>query len=75
MIKVTVGNNLGSKTVIVDTNDTLRYAFEKAEIDYARGVANLNGSSLTSGDLDKKFADFGIDKDCYLFSVIKTNNA
>jgi hypothetical protein len=75
MIKVTIGNNVKRKTVILDENTTLRDALEDAKIDYSRGSMNLDGSSLGPGDLDKTFADFGIADKCFLLNVVKADNA
>ena len=75
MIKVTIGNNVKRKTVILDENATLRQALEDAEIDYSRGTMNLDGSSLGPGDLDKTFAGFGIADKCFLLNVVKADNA
>ena len=75
MIKVTVGNNVDRKDVIVDTDTTLRQVLEDAALDYSRGVFHLDGTSLHPGDLDKTFADFGIAERCYLLQVAKTENA
>ena len=75
MIKVTIGNNVKRKTEILDENTTLRQAAEDAEIDYSRGTMNLDGSSLSPGDLDKTFADFGITEKCFLLNVVKADNA
>ena len=75
MIKVTIGNNVKRKTEILDENTTLRQALEDAEIDYSRGIMNLDGSSLSPGDLDKTFADFGIAEKCFLTNVVKADNA
>ena len=75
MIKVTMGNNVKRKDVILDANTTLREALEDADIDYTRGVMNLDGSPLSPGDLDKTFADFGITEKCYLLNVVKADNA
>jgi hypothetical protein len=75
MIKVTIGNNVKRKTEILDANTTLREALELAEIDYSGGITNLDGSSLSPGDLDKTFADFGITEKCYLLNVVKADNA
>lgn len=75
MIKVTIGNNVKRKTVIIDESTTLRAALEDAEIDYSRGTMNLDGSSLDPGDLDKTFASFGITDKCFLLGVVKADNA
>ena len=75
MIKITLGNNVKRKTEILDENTTLREALEDAEIEYTQGIMNLDGSTLSPGDLDKTFADFGITEKCYLLNVIKADNA
>jgi len=75
MIKVTMGNNVKRKTEILDDTTTLRAALETAEIDYTTGIMNLDGSTLSPGDLDKTFADFGITEKCYLLNVVKADNA
>lgn len=75
MIKVTIGNNLKRQPVFVDENTTLRAALEANDIDYSRGVMNLDGSSLQPGDLDKTFAQHGITEKCFLLNVVKADNA
>lgn len=75
MIKVTIGNNVKRTTEILDASTTLRDALEGAEIDCTVGMMNLDGSTLSPGDLDKTFADFGITEKCYLLNVVKADNA
>jgi len=75
MIKVTMGNNVKRVPKILDPNTTLREALEIAEVDYTRGLMNLDGSPLEADDLDKTFADFGITEKCYLLNVAKADNA
>ncbi|MBQ7044473.1 MAG: hypothetical protein IJN78_07695 [Clostridia bacterium] len=80
MIKVTIGNNVDRKPVILDENTTLRAALEEQGIDYSVGMTSLDGSTLAPGALDKTFADFGYTGEeghnkCYLLNVVKTDNA
>ena len=75
MIKVTLGNNVKRKTEIFDENTTLREALEETEIDYTTGIMNLDGSTLSPGDLDKTFVEHGITERCYLLNVVKADNA
>ena len=75
MSKVTIGNNVKRSSEVLDANTTLREALEMADIDYTRGMMNLDGSTLSPGDLDKTFADFGITEKCYLLNVVKADNA
>lgn len=75
MIKVTVGNNLSRKSVIVPETSTLREILEANEINYNTGMTSLDGASLAPGDIDKTFSDFGIAEKCYLLNVVKADNA
>ena len=75
MIKVTIGNNVKRKTEVYEADTTLREALEDAEIDYTTGTMNLDGSTLSPGDLDRSFADFGITEKCFLLNVVKADNA
>jgi len=43
MIKVTIGNNVDRKPVILDENTTLRAALEEQGIDYSVGMTSLDG--------------------------------
>lgn len=75
MLKVTVGDNMHRTSVVVSGDTTLRSVFEGAEIDYSRGASTLDGSTLSPGDLDKTFNDFGITEKAFLLSVTKADNA
>ena len=75
MLKVTVGDNVERKSVIIDENTTLRSCLEANNVDYSRGTTSLDGSTLAPGDLDKTFKQFGISGKCYLLSVVKADNA
>ena len=75
MIKVTIGNNVKRTSEVFERDTTLREALESQDIDYTSGIMNLDGSTLSPGDLDKTFADFGITEKCYLLNVVKADNA
>jgi len=75
MIKVTIGNNVKRSSIIVGESTTLRGALEVAKVDYTTGIMNLDGSTLSPGDLDKTFADFNIKEKCFLLNVVKADNA
>lgn len=75
MIKVTIGNNLKRESVVIDENTTLRTALENVGIDYTAGTMHLDGAPLMAGELDKTFADFGINEKCFLLNVVKADNA
>lgn len=75
MIKVVIGNNVDRKTVFATSEDTLRSVLESNGMDYTRGAMHLDGASLSPGDLDKTFGQFGITEKCFLLQVVKTDNA
>ena len=75
MIKVWIGNNMGRHDYPIDENTTLRQALESHGVDYSRGMTSLDGCTLAPGDLDKTFADFGINSSCFLMNVVKADNA
>lgn len=75
MIKVTLGNNLERKTVLVNENTTLRAVLEANNVDYTRGNLNIDGATLRPGDIDKTFASLGVTDKCWLVSVVKADNA
>lgn len=58
-----------------DENDTVRNFLEENEIDYSVGVTSIDGSPLKVGDMDKTFAQLGIESTCYLSVVVKADNA
>ena len=75
MIRAMIGNNLKRDAYNVKPSDTLRSALDLAGIDYGVGLMHLDGASLSPGDLDKTFADFGITEKCFLLNVAKAENA
>ena len=75
MVRVTVGNNMNRKNIIVENDATIRQVLEENGIDYAVTSMNLDGVSLRPGDFDKTFDELGVGDHCYLLSVTKTDNA
>ncbi len=75
MVRVTVGNNMNRKNIIVENDATIRQVLEENGIDYATTGMNLDGVSLRPGDFDKTFDELGVGDHCYLLSVTKTDNA
>ncbi len=75
MIRVNYGSNVKKGSTIVNENTTIRDFLRDVNIDYSRGVTSLDGAPLQSGDFDKTFADFNITSECFLYSVVKVDNA
>lgn len=77
MVKLIVGNNANSNTVIVPEDSTLRKILSDNNVDFTRGAILLNGSTIQPSDLDKGIGSFGLDPTVAhsLMSIAKTNNA
>lgn len=76
MIRVVAGNNAERKPYNVPNTKTIREFLEQdANIDYTRGSLHLDGATLQPGDIDKTFESLGITSSCYLFNVVKADNA
>lgn len=75
MIKVRVGSNLDTKTVIVDSTRTLKSVLEENEVDFSRGNTHLDGTPLKAGEINKTFAEFGIAEKCSLIVCVKADAA
>ena len=77
MIKVTIRVNTNMPTsIIVDANTTLRSALEQSGVDWSVGKPHLNGSALSSAELDRTFAsspDLG--SNVYLSIMTAKDNA
>ena len=74
MVKVTIGNNIDRKDVIVDASRSLRSVLEEGGIDYSVGSMHLDGCALMPGDLDKTLGDFNVTERCFLLNVTKADN-
>lgn len=73
MIKVTIGTNTNRKSITLNPDTTIREALETNNIDYSTGGIHLDGLAVAGADLDKSFADFGVEESCYLVSVVKAD--
>lgn len=76
IVKVTLRNNVVSKTVNVPSTMPLRQIFEENGVDYNAGVVSLDGASLPAGSMDKSLEELGVSSDhCYLMVTVKADNA
>lgn len=73
MIRVTIGTNTNRKSITLNPNTTIREALEDNNIDYSTGGIHLDGLAIAGSDLDKSFAEYGIEESCYLVSVVKAD--
>ena len=76
MIKVTCGNNTNRTNTIVDENaTTLREVFESQGIGIDGCQVLMNGVMVRAGDVERTFAELGVNKSATLFAMAKTDNA
>lgn len=75
MIKVNFGNNVRRETKLVNANMTIREFFNEVGIDYSRGQTNLDGAPIQAGQFDSTFAQLGVTTECYLYNIVKADNA
>lgn len=71
MIKVSVGTNMKTKDVVVETTRTIRSVLEEQNLNYQNTQIFLGGRCLIGNQLDKTFADFGITGDVSLTCTVK----
>jgi len=75
IVNMVIGTNIDRNEVPVKTDSTIRQILEENEVNYTRGVVQLNGASLRNEDLDKTLDDYGITTKGFLFSIVKADNA
>lgn len=76
MIKVTVGDALNHKEVIVTPDTTPRSIFTQNGYNaFEAGVIYLNSNTLAPSKLDQPIGNLTVTDTCTLISVIKRNNA
>ena len=76
MIQVVLGDNMGLRgdALVVNENMTIEQCLKDNNIDYNVGVGHLNGVPIE--DVSLTFYDYNITSGkCFLFHVIKANNA
>lgn len=77
MFDLILGNNADTFATTAYSGDTIRGTLESNDIEYATGAIHLDGAPIRPGDIDKTFAEIGIDTDRKhtLIVIKKLNNA
>jgi hypothetical protein len=76
MISIRIQNSTDRKTIVVDeTTTTPKEAFAQAEINYNGAIIQLDGCTLTAGEMGMTFEELNIASECYLIATVKTTNA
>lgn len=74
MITVTLNAN-GRRTSVLTTEDKTLRSFIAEQNLNSNVVPYLDGAPITPSQMDKTFAELGIQDACVISSVVKTNNA
>lgn len=75
MIRISIGNNLSRKSVIVDENTTVRKALEDSGINHSVGVTTIDGATISAADMDKSLAAMGAKDGTMVLNVAKLDLA
>ena len=74
MITVTLNANGRRTTVLADENKKISEFISEQGLN-PNVVPYLDGAPITTAQMDKTFAELGIEDTCIISSVVKTNNA
>lgn len=74
MITVTLNANGRRSTVLADEDKKISEFIAEQGLN-PNVVPYLDGSPITNNQMDKTFAELGIEDTCIVSSVVKTNNA
>lgn len=75
MIKVKWGTNVTKEEKIVSSDTTIREFWEGVNVDFSRGMTTLNTAPIKPADLNKSFEELGVTDECFLYCVVKVDNA
>jgi hypothetical protein len=74
-IKVTIGTTTDRFDVIVPSDETIKETLENSDVMWEAANIHIDGAQLMPGDINKTYEDFGIEEECRIIAVVKTNNA
>lgn len=75
MIKVTVSNNTKRATVIVSEDETVKKILQDNDIALGVGTVSLDGIPLHAEDMGKTLKQLNVTENCFIVSVVKSDNA
>lgn len=73
-IRVKIVSNTTRKTAILDDGTKIKQALADESVNVQGAIVNLDGSALSATEMGKTFAEMGVDTECTLAVVIKTEN-
>jgi hypothetical protein len=75
MLNITVGTNTSRKKVVVAPNTTLRQVLSDNGVNTSVGTLSIDGTILSSSDLDKTLEELNVANNAYIIQVAKADNA
>lgn len=75
MLNITVGTNTSRKKVVVAPNTTLRKILSDNGVNTSVGTLSIDGTILSSSDLDKTLEELNVANNAYIIQVAKADNA
>lgn len=75
MLNITVGTNTSRKKVVVAPNTTLRQILSDNGVNTSVGTLSIDGTVLSSSDLDKTLEELNVANNAYIIQVAKADNA
>ena len=76
MLRINIGTSYDTEEKIINENTTIRQAFKDAGVSLTSGtIVTNNGSRLGDRDLDKTFAELGVEEDALITANEKTIGA
>ena len=75
MIKVYLTTTAGRKSDLFDEGTTIREVFDTFDVDYGVATNCIDGTKIDPAGMDKSLAEWGVDKECRLSSIVKIDNA
>lgn len=64
-----------SKSVIVNPNDTVKNVLDSNDVDYSSAIVRLDMMPVTASEMNKTFAELGVNEMCTLAAIIKADGA
>lgn len=75
MLNITVGTNTSRKKIVVAPNTTLRKVLSDNGVNTSVGTLSIDGTILSSSDLDKTLEELNVANNAYIIQVAKADNA
>lgn len=75
MLNITVGTNTSRKKIVVAPNTTLRKVLSDNGVNTSVGTLSIDGTVLSSSDLDKTLEELNVANNAYIIQVAKADNA